>query len=81
MSIIIHRCTTCTHLAMFHDGATCLHCPCRTGAVPGESEVMPTWDDMGAPVSTVSEPGTRWSQIPLCNCDDCNNLYRELVSA
>ena len=34
--------------------------------------MLPTWDGRGKPVTTITEPGTRWCHgLTLCQCPLC----------
>lgn len=80
MSAIVHRCNTCGHPDIFHDGGL----SCSWGACPshapdyGPPEIIPTFDISGETVERVRPPGERLgggSNSPsLCGCEDCKAL-------
>jgi hypothetical protein len=81
VSIIIHRCLICSHPDIFKRGKVCSHNQCREGQHQpkfGPSEVIPTFDGMGAPIASITPPGTRWVGQELCGCEGCRALYDSL---
>lgn len=82
--IIIHRCTRCGHPEMFHHaGGSCTNCVCPRPVTEGvEPELLPTFDDSGQPVETVTEPGAAWGGGGrTCDCDRCVAFYRQQTAA
>lgn len=81
MSILIHRCE-CGHPDIFHGGTrdnSCeMACGCPRPDVAEQPEVLPTWDGLGNPVTTITKRGTRWSGITTCDCPQCKAQYDEL---
>lgn len=78
MRLIIHRCA-CSHPDLFKKGKVCCAGKCSCSAPRlGESEVIPSFDGMGAPVLTITTPGTRWEGNDTCACDSCVALYASL---
>lgn len=86
MSMIIHRCTSCTHPEEWHSSADCMFGFCRCSKVdPGEPEVIPTFyvgsqDQVptlhapgSMPFGERYHPGTR-----TCACDACQQEYARL---
>jgi len=78
MAVIIHRCT-CGHPDFFHRGSGCdMDCMCKAVTPIAEPEVIPTWDALGKPVSTITKPGESYNRAATCNCDSCKALYEDL---
>lgn len=86
MSILIHRCK-CGHPDIYHGGtrdrACEMACGCRRPDIAPEPELMPTWDGLGKPVTTITTPGTRWagSGGQTCDCPLCEVEHSQLDGA
>jgi hypothetical protein len=83
---IVHRCTheQCQHPDIFKRGEVCSYDQCRAGrhrAMPGDSEVIPTFDGFGMEITDITPPGTPWNGAVTCDCDNCQSLYAELVAS
>lgn len=81
MSLIIHRCTVCDHPDIFKRGNVCSHNQCKKGQHRpsfGPPEVIPSFDGMGALISTITPPGTSWTGQQTCGCEACRALYDSL---
>jgi len=94
MGMIIHRCFSCHHPAMFHsrwerEGDRCSYgaCPCSLGALlitDSPSELIPTYQiGTTKKVASVQEPGQRESnwRPATCGCDRCWGLFNQLVGS
>lgn len=85
MAILIHRCK-CGHPDIYHgsnrDRACEMACGCQRSDVAPEPELIPTWDALGKPITTIATPGTRWSSgIMLCGCPLCEVEHSQLDGA
>lgn len=86
MSILIHRCK-CGHPDIYHGGtrdrACEMACGCPRPDVTLEPELLPTWDRLGKPVTTITTPGTCWagSSSKTCDCPLCEVEHSQLDGA
>lgn len=82
MSMIVHRCTVCDHPDIFKRGNVCSHNQCKKGQHRpsyGPPEVIPTFDPLGAPIASITPPGSMWNGWQeLCGCEACRVLYDSL---
>lgn len=88
MTLIIHRCTVCAHPDLFHGtGNRCSHGTCGHGRhplTPGPSEPLMTYGPTGAVITTLVQPGRRFTgfgraPITTCSCADCWDVYRSIT--
>lgn len=86
MSILIHRCK-CGHPDIYHGGtrdrACEMACSCKAPNLDGDPELIPTWDGLGKPVTTITPPGTRYAgtSSKLCDCPLCEVGHSQLDGA
>jgi hypothetical protein len=85
VAILIHRCK-CGHPDIYHGGtrdrACEMACGCQRADLAPEPELLPTWDGRGKPVTTITEPGTRWCHgLTLCQCPLCEAEHSQLDGA
>jgi hypothetical protein len=87
MSMIIHRCESCTHPHYQHarlGGGKCMYgycfCAVTVEDVSGPPEIVPTFTPMGELVELIAPPGGTWNpgstaSLILCDCESCQALY------